>query len=119
MRETRRRCARGRRPGPPRARVARSAGTNLEDFADAVDIARETVSVRPPVWRARERLPLYADAVAQLDLAVRNARVLARRAVAAIRRHGPAPPELADAVDRLAEALDELVHHLDDPDAET
>lgn len=99
--------------------IARSAGTNLEDFADAVDIARETVSVRPPVWRARERLPLYADAVAQLDLAVRNARVLARRAVSAIRRHGPAPPELADAVDRLAEALDELVHHLDDPDAET
>ena len=99
--------------------IARSAGTNLEDFADAVDIARETVSVRPPVWRARERLPLYADAVAQLDLAVRNARVLARRAVSARRRHGPAPPELADAVDRLAEALDELVHHLDDPDAET
>ena len=99
--------------------IARSAGTNLEDFADAVDIARETVSVRPPVWRARERLPLYADAVAQLDLAVRNARVLARRAVSAIRRHGPAPPELADAVDRLAEALVELVHHLDDPDAET
>ena len=102
-----------------RSTIARSAGTNLEDFADAVDIARETVSVRPPVWRARERLPLYADAVAQLDLAVRNARVLARRAVSAIRRHGPAPPELADAVDRLAEALDELVHHLDDPDAET
>jgi uncharacterized membrane protein YgaE (UPF0421/DUF939 family) len=99
--------------------IARSAGTNLEDFADAVDIARETISVRPPVWRARERLPLYAGAVAQLDLAVRNARVLARRAVSAIRRHGPAPPELADAVDSLAEALDELVHHLDDPDAET
>ena len=113
-------AARGRRrPGPARARVARSAGANLEDFADAVDIARETVSVRPPVWRARERLPLYADAVAQLDLAVRNARVLARRAVAAVRRHGPAPPELAGAVDCLADALDELVHHLDDPDAET
>jgi hypothetical protein len=99
--------------------VARSASTNLEDFADAVDIARETVSIRPPLWRARERLPLYAGAVAQLDLAVRNARVLARRAVSAVRRHGPAPPALADAVDRLAGALDELVRHLDDPESET
>jgi hypothetical protein len=77
------------------------------------------VSVRPPVWRARERLPLYAGAVAQLDLAVRNARVLARRAVSAVRRHGPAPPELADAVALLADALDELVAHLDDPERET
>jgi uncharacterized membrane protein YgaE (UPF0421/DUF939 family) len=99
--------------------VARSADANLEDFADAVELARETVSVRPPVWKARERLPLYAGAVAQLDLAVRNARVLARRAVSAVRRHGPARPELADAVDRLADALDELVRHLDDPGAET
>jgi len=99
--------------------VARSAGANLEDFADAVEVARETVSIRPPVWRARERLPLYADAVAQLDLAVRNARVLARRAVASVRRHGAAAPELAGAVDSLADALDELVLHLDDPDAET
>src|SRR4051794_37228656 len=99
--------------------VARSASTNLDDFADAVEIARETISVRPPVWRARERLPLYAGAVAQLDLAVRNARVLARRAVSAIRRRGPATPALADAVDRLADALDELVRHLDDPDADT
>jgi uncharacterized membrane protein YgaE (UPF0421/DUF939 family) len=99
--------------------IARSTDANLEDFADAVEVARETISVRPPVWRARERLPLYAGAVAQLDLAARNTRVLARRAVSTVRRHGPAPPALADAVDTLAKALDELVHHLDDPAAET
>jgi uncharacterized membrane protein YgaE (UPF0421/DUF939 family) len=99
--------------------VARSLSTNLEDFADAVDVARETVSIRPPLWRARERLPLYAGAVAQLDLAVRNTRVLARRAVSVVRRHGPTSPALAAAVDRLADALEELVRHLDDPEAET
>ena len=99
--------------------VARATGANLDDFADAVEIARETISVRPPVWRARERLPLYAGAVAQLDLAVRNTRVLARRAVSTVRRHGPAAPALADAVERLAAALDELVHPLDDPETET
>jgi uncharacterized membrane protein YgaE (UPF0421/DUF939 family) len=99
--------------------LARSNDAQLEDFADAVEMARETVSIRPPVWRARERLPLYAGAVAQLDLAVRNTRVLARRAVAAIRRRGPAPPALAEAVDLLADAVDELVAHLDDPARET
>jgi hypothetical protein len=72
------------------------------------------------VWRARERLPLYAEALAELDHAVRNTRVLARRAVAALRRANAAPPpEIAAAVSLLADAVDELVRHLDDPEAET
>jgi uncharacterized membrane protein YgaE (UPF0421/DUF939 family) len=99
--------------------LARATDAQLEDFADAVEVARETVSIRPPVWRARERLPLYAGAVAQLDLAARNARVLARRAVATVRRHGAVQADLAAAVDLLADALDELVAHLDDPAQET
>jgi uncharacterized membrane protein YgaE (UPF0421/DUF939 family) len=99
--------------------LARGADPQLADLADAVEIARETVSVRPPVWRARERLPLYAGAVAQLDYAVRDTRVLARRAVAVVRRGGPAPRDLAAAVALLADAVDELVRHLDDPAAET
>jgi hypothetical protein len=99
--------------------IARGADTQLADLADAVEIARETVSVRPPVWRARERLPLYAGAVAQLDYAVRDTRVLARRAVAVVRRGGAAPRDLATAVALLADAVDELVRHLDDPAAET
>jgi uncharacterized membrane protein YgaE (UPF0421/DUF939 family) len=99
--------------------IARGADTELADLADAVEIARETVSVRPPVWRARERLPLYAGAVAQLDYAVRDTRVLARRAVAVVRRRGAAPRDLAAAVALLADAVDELVRHLDDPSAET
>jgi uncharacterized membrane protein YgaE (UPF0421/DUF939 family) len=99
--------------------LSRGTDAQLEDFADAVEIARETVSIRPPVWRARERLPLYAGAVAQLDLAARNARVLARRAVATVRRHGAVQADLAAAVDLLADALDELVAHLHDPEQET
>jgi hypothetical protein len=80
---------------------------------------RETVSVRPPMWRARERLPMHVVAVAQLDFAVRNTRVLCRRTVAAVRRAGPAPEGLADAVSLLADAVEELVTHLVDPDAHT
>jgi uncharacterized membrane protein YgaE (UPF0421/DUF939 family) len=100
--------------------VARATDPHLADLGDAIDVARETISVRPPVWRARERLPLYAEALAELDHAVRNTRVLARRAVAALRRAEAAPPpEIAAAVALLADAVDELVRHLDDPEAET
>jgi uncharacterized membrane protein YgaE (UPF0421/DUF939 family) len=100
--------------------VARSSDPYLADLGDAIDVARETISVRPPVWRARERLPLYAEALGELDHAVRNTRVLARRAVAALRRAGaPPPPEIATAVSLLADAVEELVRHLDDPEAET
>jgi uncharacterized membrane protein YgaE (UPF0421/DUF939 family) len=100
--------------------VARATDPHLADLGDAIDVARETISVRPPVWRARERLPLYAEALAELDHAVRNTRVLARRAVAALRRANAAPPpEIAAAVSLLADAVDELVRHLDDPEAET
>ena len=100
--------------------VARATDPQLADLGDAIDVARETISVRPPVWRARERLPLYAEALAELDHAVRNTRVLARRAVAALRRAnaGP-PPAIAEAVALLADAVEELVRHLDDPEAET
>src|SRR3954465_7016705 len=45
--------------------------------------------------------------------------VLARRAVAVVRRRGAAPRDLATAVALLADAVDELVRHLDDPAAET
>jgi uncharacterized membrane protein YgaE (UPF0421/DUF939 family) len=100
--------------------IARSTDRELADLGDAIDVARETISVRPPVWRARERLPLYASALAELDHAVRNTRVLARRAVAALRRSRERPPPpVAEAVALLADAVEELVHHLDDPDAET
>jgi uncharacterized membrane protein YgaE (UPF0421/DUF939 family) len=100
--------------------VARSTDPQLADLGDAIDLARETISVRPPVWRARERLPLYAEALAQLDHAVRNTRVLARRAVAALRRAtAPPPAAIAEAVSLLADAVEELVRHLDDPEAET
>ncbi|MEA2246380.1 MAG: hypothetical protein QOH46_909 [Solirubrobacteraceae bacterium] len=99
--------------------IARSAGPQIDDFAEAVDLARETVSMRPPVWRARARLPLYAGAVGQLDFAVRNTRVLSRRAVAAIRQSGPAPEALAGAVELLADSVEELLLHLDDPSQDT
>ena len=87
-----RRCARATRSAPgARSRSPASTDDDLADFFDAVALARETFTLRHPRRRTRERVPLYAEAAQQMDYAVRNTRVLARRALNAIRRHGPAP----------------------------
>jgi uncharacterized membrane protein YgaE (UPF0421/DUF939 family) len=98
--------------------IARATDDDLAAFYDAVALARETFVLRRPGRRTRERLPLYADAAQQMDYAVRNTRVLARRALSAIRRNGPAPPELADAVALLGDAVLELGNQLEDPDSD-
>src|SRR3954452_3815004 len=84
--------------------IARAVDDDLAVFYDAVAVARETVPVLPH-RRPRERLPLYAEAALRMDYAVRNTRVLIRRAIATIRRHGPAPDKLSQAVALLAEAV--------------
>jgi uncharacterized membrane protein YccC len=95
--------------------IARTTDDDLSAFFDAVALARETFSLRGP----RERVPLYAEAAQQMDYAVRNTRVLARRALSAIRRHGPAPAELPDAVALLGDAVLELGNQLEHPERDT
>ena len=95
--------------------IARDTDDDLAAFFDAVALARETFTLRRP----RERVPLYAEAAQQTDYAVRNTRVLARRALSAVRRYGPAPPELADAVALLGDAVLELGNQLEYPERDT
>jgi uncharacterized membrane protein YgaE (UPF0421/DUF939 family) len=99
--------------------IARATDDDLAGFYDAVSLARETFVLRRPGRRTRERVPLYAEAAQQMDYAVRNTRVLARRVASAVRRRGAAPPELADAVALLGDAVVELGNQLDDPEADT
>jgi uncharacterized membrane protein YgaE (UPF0421/DUF939 family) len=94
--------------------IARATDDDLRGFFDAVSQARETFVLRRAGF-THERLPIYAQAAQQMDYAVRNTRVLVRRAVNAIRRGGAAPPELADAVALLGDAVLELASELEDP----
>ncbi|MGZ8635120.1 MAG: FUSC family protein, partial [Solirubrobacteraceae bacterium] len=98
--------------------IARDTDDDLAAFFDAVALARETFTLRRPRGRTRERVPLCA-AAQQTDYAVRNTRVLARRALSAVRRYGPAPPELADAVALLGDAVLELGNQLEHPERDT
>ena len=86
-------------------------------FAEAVSVSRETTRYAPPRRRMRGRVEGYADAAAQMDLAVRNVRVLARGAIRAVRLDENVPPETADAVRDLAAAVRAAGDSLDDPGA--
>lgn len=97
--------------------LARATDRDLAAFHDAVALAGETFPVRRPRRETRERLPRYAEAAQQMDHAVRNTRVLARRTLAAV-RDGPAPAALADAVSRLGRAVLALAEQLEDPEGD-
>ena len=74
-------------------------------FFDAVGVSRETTTFAPPRRRYRRKVEDYAAAAAQIDLAVRNVRVLARGAIRAVRLDENTPSEVADALRLLAQAV--------------
>jgi uncharacterized membrane protein YgaE (UPF0421/DUF939 family) len=84
-------------------------------FQEAVSVSRETARFAPSRRRARGQVDFYAQAAAQVDLAIRNVRVLARAAVRGVRLDENMPPEVAEAVRELAEAVRALQAALGDP----
>ena len=74
------------------------------DLEEAVAVSRETARYAPARRRSRGTVDFYAEASAQIDLAIRNVRVLARGALRAARLGENLPPEIADAVRDLAAA---------------
>jgi len=82
-------------------------------FADAVVTSREMARFAPPRRHLRGRVEGYAGVSAQVDLAVRNVRVLARGTIRAVRLDENVPPPIADAVRDLAAAVRALADALD------
>jgi uncharacterized membrane protein YgaE (UPF0421/DUF939 family) len=77
---------------------------------------QETASLSPLHWSRRPRLVEYADAAEQLELAVRNTRVLARSALRAVELDPNLPAELPASIRRLAQAVREVGPALDGRD---
>jgi len=86
------------------------------DLLEAVTVSRETARFSPARRRARGTVDFYAEAAAQIDLAIRNVRVLARAALRGARLGENLPPAVADAVRDLAEACRALAEALDQPE---
>jgi uncharacterized membrane protein YccC len=82
-------------------------------FFDAVVASREMTRFAPPRRRLRGRVETYADVANQVDLAVRNVRVLARGTIRALRLDENVPPQIADAVRDLAAAVRALAAALE------
>jgi uncharacterized membrane protein YgaE (UPF0421/DUF939 family) len=114
------RAAAGLETGSPRdaeeaLREARSLDPLVRELGDALDRGRETTFIAPPRRRSRKPLERYARTLGQLDLAVRDARVLARHSVRSLRSGEPVPPELPSAVRELVLSVWELAGAYDDP----
>jgi hypothetical protein len=85
--------------------TVRHSGPMVEAFTDSLRGASDVVLVSPFRFRARGPLALYLVAGPQLDLAVRNSRVLLRQSVALLRNDEPLPNDIEVAVGLLAEAF--------------
>jgi uncharacterized membrane protein YgaE (UPF0421/DUF939 family) len=94
---------------------ARSIDPLLREFDDALATSRETVRIAPTRFGDREPIERYDRSLEQIDLAVRNTRVLARHSLRAIRA-GDAPGELRGAVDALAGSVWALAAAYDEPE---
>jgi uncharacterized membrane protein YgaE (UPF0421/DUF939 family) len=102
-----------------RAQAALRRGRGIDELARELDEAlvagRETALLAPPRRGMLGTVDVYADAAAQIDLAVRNVRVLARGARRAIDLEENVPPEIAGALRELATAVRALAPALEDP----
>ena len=97
--------------------AALERGRAIDDLAreleDALDVGRETARLAPPRRRTLDTVDDYAEAARQIELAVRNVRVLARGARRAIDLEENVPPEVSDALRDLAAAVRALGEALD------
>ena len=106
---------------------ARGIDEAVRAFNDELAAGQETARLAPPRRRALGPLEVYAQAASQVDLAVRNTRVLARAAISLVRneslvssREGPegTRKELSEAIFDLARGVRSLGERLDYSDPE-
>ncbi|MFD0201780.1 MULTISPECIES: FUSC family protein [Saccharothrix] len=90
--------------------LARLRGSQeaLDEFASALKTGGEIATIAPIRWRRRHELGRYETAATPVDYALRNSRVLARRALAALRDGERMPDVLPDVLRRYADAVDVL-----------
>ncbi|GAA0913070.1 FUSC family protein [Nonomuraea longicatena] len=83
---------------------ARETHSAVQEFEQALDTSKEIVTISPLHWHRKGRLARYQTAAVPIDLALRNARVMARRTLTALGEPTPPPPELAESMREVSEA---------------
>lgn len=95
---------------------ARTADALAHDFEEALGAGRETAIGSPPRRGALTTVDAFSEAGAQLDLAVRNVRVIARGTLRALEVGDHVPEQAADALQELATAVRCFGTFLNEPD---
>jgi uncharacterized membrane protein YgaE (UPF0421/DUF939 family) len=90
----------------------RDTEDHLRGYSEGISAAKEISAVAPWRWRSRNVLGQYVDSYPHVARALRNTRVVTRRAQTMIVDAEGVPPELVEAVDALAEAVTWLRHEL-------
>ena len=98
---------------------ARRVDASVARLREELDGGYQIARFSPPRRRHLGPLAHYATAADQLDLAVRDARVLARAAVTMVRERGAAHGQLPEAILGLALAVEALAGYLERPDYPT
>ena len=96
---------------------ARAMTPQVDVMASTAANVTEIARMSPMRWRQREHVDTYVATVTDLDNAVRDIRVLARKTSTLLRRREQVPPGLDAAFDDLARAIeifsDDLSEHTD------
>ncbi|WP_285750298.1 FUSC family protein [Lentzea sp. NBRC 105346] len=86
----------------------RDTQTAVDEFKSALKTGGEIATIAPIRWRSKDDLKHYQQAAPPIDYALRNTRVLARRALAAIRANEGIPENLPQTLRSYADAVDML-----------
>lgn len=86
----------------------REAEGSFAAFTAAIEAARENVAFAPARWRARSALSQYVEGAPQITYALRNVRVMIRRAQTALNDRERIPEVLPASVRHLGDAVDLL-----------
>ncbi|MFF0493819.1 FUSC family protein [Nocardia sp. NPDC003482] len=95
----------------------RGTQSQIEGLRSALEGGREVSRISPLYWNSRRRLEAIRAAADPLDNAVRNTRVLLRRALTLVRDDEILDPRLVEEVEELGKAVDVVRRYvLADPD---
>jgi uncharacterized membrane protein YgaE (UPF0421/DUF939 family) len=92
---------------------ARAGDLLVARLHETLVLAQETTRIAPSHWRERGHIVRYEEAAVQLELAVRNARVIARAAVRAVDLEPRISAALPQSIRELAACVRELGEELD------
>jgi uncharacterized membrane protein YgaE (UPF0421/DUF939 family) len=95
---------------------ARSIDALMDELDVALGAGLDIARLAPQRFGARSEIVRYERSLRQVDLAVRNTRVLARHALRAVRMGTPVPADLPFAVTELAQAVWTLAGAYEDPE---